>query len=74
MLNEFLRKQEIDIILLQEVTHTDVDMVPGYTAHINVGTQQRGTAILTREQIVLRNVTTLPSGRGIAASYKGLVR
>ena len=31
MLNEFLYKQEIDIMLLQEVTHTDFDSVRGYS-------------------------------------------
>jgi len=37
MLNEFIHKQEIDIILLQEVTHTDFEMIRGYTAHLNMG-------------------------------------
>lgn len=72
MLNEFIQKQEIDIILLQEVTHTDFEMIRGYTAHLNVGTNKRGTAILTREQISLTNITRLPSGRGMAASYQGI--
>ena len=73
MLNEFIHKQEIDIILMQEVTHTDFDMIWGYTAHLNVGINKRGTAILTREQISLINITRLPSGRGMAASYRSLV-
>jgi len=38
MLNEFIQEQEIDIILLQEVTDTDFEMIRGYTAHLNVGT------------------------------------
>jgi len=36
-LNEFIYKQEIDIILLQGVNHADVDMIRGYTAQLNVG-------------------------------------
>ena len=72
MLNEFIQKQEIEIILLQEVTHTDFEMIRGYTAHLNVGTNKRDTAILTREQISLTNITRLPSGRGVAASYQGI--
>jgi len=72
MLNEFIQKQEIDIILLQEVTHTDFEMIRGYTAHLNVGTNKRGTAILTREQISLNKITRLPSGRRMAASYQGI--
>jgi exonuclease III len=70
MLNEFIHKQVIDIILLQEVTHPDFDMIRGYTAHLNVGINKRGTVILTREQISLTNITRLPSGRGMAASYQ----
>jgi len=72
MLNEFIHKKEIDIILLQEVTHTDFEMIRGYTAHLNIGINKRGTAILTREQISITNITRLPSGRGMAASYQGI--
>jgi len=32
MLEEFLHKQEIDILLLQEVTHHDSDIIRGYNA------------------------------------------
>jgi len=56
MLNEFIHKQEIDIILLQEVTHTDFQMIRGYTAHLNIGINKRGTAILTRNKIALNNI------------------
>ena len=72
MLNESMHKQEIDIILLQEVAHTDFEMIWGYTAHLNIGINKRGTAILTREQISITNITRLPSGRGMAASYQGI--
>jgi hypothetical protein len=41
MLEEFLHKQEIDILLLQEDTHHDFDMISRYNAYINVGTQRR---------------------------------
>jgi hypothetical protein len=70
MLNDFIHKQEIEIILLQEVTHTDFELIRGYTAHLNVGTNKRGTAILTREQTTLTNIMRLPSCRGMAASYQ----
>jgi len=72
MLNEFIHKQEFDILLLQEVTHTDLEMIRGYKAHLNVGIHKRGTAILTTEQIPLTNITRLPSGRGMAACYRGV--
>jgi exonuclease III len=68
MLEEFLHKQEVDIILLQEVTHTESDMIWGYKAHTNIGINNRGTAMLTRELITLTNITRLPTGRSMAAS------
>jgi exonuclease III len=71
MLENFLHKQEIDILLLQEVARHDFD-IRGYNAYTNVGTQRRGTAMLTREQIFLTNITRLPSGRGMAASCRGV--
>jgi exonuclease III len=49
MLEDFLHKQEIDILLLQLVTQHDFDVNRGYNAYIKVGTQRRGTAMLTRE-------------------------
>ena len=78
MLEDFLRKQEIDLAFLQEVTHTHthththLDTIQGYTAHMNVGTERRGTAILAKEGITLTNVKRLPSGTGIATMYEGL--
>jgi hypothetical protein len=38
MLEVFLRKQEIYILLLQEVTHHNFDMLRGYTDYTSVGT------------------------------------
>jgi hypothetical protein len=66
MLAEFLRKQEIDIILSQEFTHNYFNLIRGYNAYRNVGINKRGTATLTREAIQLANITRLPSGRGMA--------
>jgi len=60
MLNESMHKQEIDIILLQEVAHTDFEMIWGYTAHLNIGINKRGTAILTTDKIALNNIKRLP--------------
>ena len=47
-------------------------MVRGFIVHLNIGINKRGTVILTREQISLTNITRLPSGRGMAASYQGV--
>jgi len=37
-----------------------------------VGTAGRGTALITRDEFTITNVKQLPSGRGIAAEYKGI--
>ena len=71
MLVEFLHKQEIEIILLQEVTHNVFDLIREYDVCTNVGINKRGTAMLTRETIQL-NITMLPSGRGAAAFCRGV--
>jgi hypothetical protein len=61
MLAHFLHKKEIDLMLLQEVTHNDFDLIRGYNAYTNVGVNKRGTAIPTREAIQLTNITRLAS-------------
>jgi exonuclease III len=72
MLGDFLHKHEIDIIFLQEVTQPTLHTPWGYAAHTNVGTNGRGTAIVTREHYALNNIVRLPSGRGMAAEFQGL--
>jgi len=49
-LEEFLKKQEIDIILLQEIMKPVFDEIRSFVAHTNIGTTGRGTPILTRHQ------------------------
>ena len=72
MLEDFMRRQEIDLMLLQEVTHTNTSMIGNYTAHINIGTDGGGTAILVKEGITLTNNQRIPSGREIAATLHGI--
>jgi exonuclease III len=70
MLEDYLRQQDIDIVLLQEGTHTKITSFRRYNAYVNVGTDNRGTAILAKEGLPLTNTTRLPSGRGIAIVLK----
>ena len=70
MLAEFIRLQEIDILLVQEVTKPVLHNINGYNTHYNIGATMRGTAIITRDSISLENVTRLPSWRAIAAKYQ----
>ena len=69
MLEDFLRRQEIDFLFLPEVVHSTVDTLCSYKTHINVGTAGRGTAMVTRNEIMITNITRLLSGRGITAEY-----
>ena len=40
MLHDFIQKQELDIILLQELIHQDFAIIQGYDAFLNVGTNR----------------------------------
>jgi len=72
MLADFIRRHDFDIIFTQEVTSTAVMNVRGYNAHLNIGASIREKAILAKSTLHLTNITTLPSGRAIAADYKGI--
>ena len=72
MLADFIRRHDFHIIFTQEVTSTEVMNVRGYNAHLNIGASIRETAILAKSTLHLTNITTLPSGRAIAADYKGI--
>jgi len=67
LLEDFLRKQKVDIALLQEVTPGA--NVRGYHSYVNIGTSARDTAILSKMELPLHNVRRIPSGRGIIAQY-----
>ena len=67
MLEEFLHRHDLGIVLLQEVTNGDILDEKGYHTITNIGTSLRGTAILHKLNIKLHRVERLPSGRGITA-------
>ena len=64
MLEDFLQKQEIDIIILEEVTQPVFDDIRGFAAYTNIGNTGRRTEILTRDNIQLTNIVCFPTGRG----------
>ena len=39
---------------------------------VNEGTEKRRTAILAKTRLQLQNIQRIPSGRGIAANFKGI--
>jgi len=72
MLEDFLQKQEIGIILLQEVTRPVFDDIRGFAAYTNIGSTGRGTAVLKRDHIQLTNIVCLPTGMGMAADFQNV--
>jgi exonuclease III len=71
MLEDFLRKQAIDVAMLQKVTSTNIETLHGYTTHINIATEMRGTAFMVKAGIILTQVRRLSSGQGIAGIING---
>jgi exonuclease III len=72
MLTEYIRRHDLDIVFLQEITDLELLPMPGYDIYDNIGSDIRGTDIVARNDIMLRNINKLPSGRAIAAECKGL--
>jgi hypothetical protein len=56
MLYDFCQRQDIDILLAQEVTHEGCGALAGYNVYINTGAELRGTAIITKENIPLADI------------------
>jgi len=69
-IDALLRRQEIDIILVQEVTHHVLNDFQGYTTQYNIGPNRRGTAIIERDGINLQNIIMSPSGRFMTAKFR----
>jgi len=67
-LDKLFRKQEMNILFLQEFTHHNFDTLREYT---KVGTSIRGTAMIKKEELAIKNFTGLPSGLGIASDFQG---
>ena len=72
MLTEYIRRHDLDIVFLQEIIDPELLPMPGYDVYYNIGSDMRGIAIVARNDIMLRNINKLPSGRAIAAECKGL--
>ena len=67
MLEEFLRKHDVDFALLQEVTSLNAVTLKGYQTIDNIGNSGRGTAIIAKEDLQMHRIRRLPSGRGSVA-------
>ena len=69
MLEAILRRQEIYILLVHEVTYHVLDDLQGYTTQYNIGANTRVTAIVARDGINLENIMSR-SGGAIAAKVR----
>jgi len=65
MLEEFLYKHDIHLALPQEVTNSKITTIQRYTSYINIGTEDRGTAILAKDSYLLTNIQRIPMGQGL---------
>ena len=72
MLEEFIRKHDVDIAMLQEVTTTHNITTKGNQTIANIGTTGRGAAIIATDDLQMNGIRKLPSGRSIAANYNNL--
>jgi hypothetical protein len=72
MLGDFLKRQDIDVALLQEVTHIDFTTIREYNAIVKEGTDKRETGILAKTALQLQNIKRIPSGSGIAEMFHGI--
>lgn len=70
MLQKFLQYNDIDVLFLQEVQTENFSALFNYTAYVNIGTDNLGTAIITKSGISLDSIEKLPSGRGISGVYQ----
>jgi exonuclease III len=70
MLESFIRVNDIDIRMVQEVTETLTVNLQHYLVHYNIGVNRRGTAFIVRDTLNITNVARLPSGRAIVADIE----
>jgi hypothetical protein len=71
MLPEFIHKQDLKIVFLQDVTHPEITVIQRYTDYTNLGTERRGN-IITKEGLRVDQVKRIPSGRGISVKLQGV--
>jgi len=58
MLEEFIRKHDVDIAMLQEVTSVHNITIKGYQTIDNFEIAGRGTAILTKDDLQMHRIKT----------------
>jgi exonuclease III len=69
MLKDFIRSHDFDIALVQEVTAPETVDTPGYISYTNIGSEMRGTAIISRQDLQITHIDKIPSGRAKAVVF-----
>jgi exonuclease III len=72
MLLDFITTHYFDLVMLQEVTEPDLIDASRYKVHYNIETEMRGTAMMAKHEYQLTNLTRLPTGRAMAATYNAI--
>jgi exonuclease III len=72
MFRDFIRSNDLDIILVQEVTAPESVDTPGYKSYTSIESKMRVTAILARKDLHATHIDILPSGRAIALVFSGI--
>jgi exonuclease III len=70
LLNSYFHRNNIDIIALQEVVQSDLEILRWCTAHVNIGDSGIGTAFVVKLGTQVRDIERIPSGRAIAAEFQ----
>jgi len=68
MLDKYFRRQEIGILLVQEVTHHVLNDFQDYTTQ-HMGASRRCTAIVARDGINVEHIT-IPSGGVMTVNFR----
>jgi hypothetical protein len=72
MLTEYIGRHGLDIVFLLEITDSKLLPKHGYDIYCNIESDMRGTPIVARNDIVLKYINKLTSGRAIATECKAL--
>lgn len=70
LFKDFLKKHDVDIVLLQEIKDDSMEWLFGYQYVSNKGLHSRGTAIAYRPHIVISDVVCEPDGRITSLNFE----
>ena len=70
MLDALLRRQDIDILLVEEVNYHVLNDLQGYTTQYNIGANRSATANVARDGINQENIIMSSPGRTMATKFR----